>query len=277
MCVPLLQGFVKWCTLLKRNRNRFHLLFSQNRIEHNITVFTPNYNRRGDPNHRDKCGIMNRQSGRGTFRLFCVFDAKIYRESTVSNHCEGKEIVKMIIGLGNPGSQYAKTKHNIGFMMIDELASRLNVAVTKHEFDAATGTTMVNGEKVFLVKPQTFMNTSGRAVGQLMAYYQIQPDEIMVVQDDMDMPMGQLRFRTQGSAGGHNGIKDIINVLGTKEFGRLKIGIQHPKKQKVVDWVLTPFSSTDQPLIDEGITTGANALEDWIGGSSLPDLMNKYN
>jgi len=183
----------------------------------------------------------------------------------------------MIIGLGNPGRQYAQTKHNIGFMMIDELAKRLNVDVSKLEFEAATGTTFVDGEKVFLVKPQTFMNDSGRAVRPLMGFYQIQPDEILVVQDDMDMTLGQLRFRQKGSAGGHNGIKSIISALGTDKFDRLKIGIQHPQKQKVVDWVLTPFSKQDQPAIDEGIQRGADAIEEWIGGASLPDLMNRYN
>jgi len=183
----------------------------------------------------------------------------------------------MIIGLGNPGRQYAKTKHNIGFMMIDELAKRFNIDVSKMEFEAATGTTFIDGEKVFLVKPQTFMNDSGRAVRPLMGFYQIQLDEILVVQDDMDMTMGHIRLRQKGSAGGHNGIKSIISALGTDEFDRLKIGIQHPQKQRVVDWVLTPFSKDDQVDIDVAIQRGADAIEEWIGGTTIPQLMNRYN
>lgn len=185
--------------------------------------------------------------------------------------------LKMIVGLGNPGTKYAKTKHNIGFMTIDALAERLDIAVTKHEFDAVTGTGMVDGEKVMLVKPLTFMNDSGRAVGQLKAFYRFEQDEIMVIQDDMDMAMGRLRLRPRGSAGGHNGIKSIISVLGTAEFQRAKIGIQHPARQKVVDWVLTPFQGDDAIAIANGINKLQEALVDWIHGMAFDQLMNKYN
>ncbi|WP_461214626.1 aminoacyl-tRNA hydrolase [Lacticaseibacillus sp. GG6-2] len=185
--------------------------------------------------------------------------------------------MKMIVGLGNPGTKYAKTKHNIGFMTIDALADRLDIALTKHEFDALTGTGMVDGEKVMLVKPLTYMNDSGRAVGQLKAFYRFEQDEIMIIQDDMDMTMGRLRLRPKGSAGGHNGIKSIISVLGTAEFQRAKIGIQHPAKQKVVDWVLTPFKGDDAIAIAAGIDKVQDALVDWIHGMPFGQLMNKYN
>nr|WP_218841980.1 aminoacyl-tRNA hydrolase [Lacticaseibacillus absianus] len=183
----------------------------------------------------------------------------------------------MIVGLGNPGSQYAKTKHNIGFMAIDRLAAAYGVTVAKQEFNALTGTAWVDGEKVLLVKPQTFMNDSGRAVGQLMAFYQFAPDELLIIQDDMDMAMGRLRLRPKGSAGGHNGIKSIINVLGTQAFYRAKLGIQHPAHQKVVDWVLTPFDADAQVDIAAGLDRLADAVQDWVGGLAFDALMNKYN
>lgn len=185
--------------------------------------------------------------------------------------------MKMIVGLGNPGSQYAKTKHNIGFMAIDRLAKRYDTTIGKQEFNALTGTAWVDGEKVLLVKPQTFMNDSGRAVGQLKAFYQFEQEEILIIQDDMDMAMGRLRLRPQGSAGGHNGIKSIINVLGTQRFYRAKIGIQHPQKQRVVDWVLTPFAPDDQIAILAGLDKLTLAADDWIHGMDFNALMNKYN
>lgn len=185
--------------------------------------------------------------------------------------------MKMIVGLGNPGSKYSKTKHNIGFMTIAALSEALAMPLTKHEFNALTGSGRVNDEKVLLVQPQTFMNDSGRAVGELKAFYQFQATEILIIQDDMDMSMGRLRLRQRGSAGGHNGIKSIINVLGTQDFYRLKIGIQHPQKQRVVDWVLTPFTEADQALINTGIDRAVAACQDFISGVPFAALMNKYN
>ncbi|WP_125705791.1 aminoacyl-tRNA hydrolase [Lacticaseibacillus daqingensis] len=185
--------------------------------------------------------------------------------------------MKMIVGLGNPGSQYAKTKHNVGFMAIDRLAAHFGVALTKQEFNALTGVAWVAGEKVLLVKPTTFMNDSGRAVGQLKAFYRFEDTEIMIIQDDMDMAMGRLRLRAKGSAGGHNGIKSIINVLGTQNFYRAKIGIQHPTHQKVVDWVLTPFDEAGQAAINAGLDHLQAALLDWIDGADFATLMNRYN
>lgn len=187
-------------------------------------------------------------------------------------------ILKMIVGLGNPGSKYAHTKHNIGFDTIDRLSENLGLQINKNEFSALTATTKINGEKVLLVKPLTFMNDSGRAVGDLMHYYQFKPAEIAIVQDDLDMPVGKLRLRTHGASGGHNGIKSIIKAVGTEEFNRVKIGIQHPQRSKVVDWVLTPFSKDDQPLIELAMDHASSALEDWLSeDTDFTDLMNRYN
>jgi PTH1 family peptidyl-tRNA hydrolase len=183
----------------------------------------------------------------------------------------------MVVGLGNPGKKYFETKHNVGFMVLDQLAKDYNVQIDKLEFDAATATVRVDGERILLVEPQTYMNTSGKAVRQLMSFYQVQEDELLVVQDDLDMPMGKLRFRTKGSAGGHNGIKDIIAATGSSNFARVKIGTDHPAKQTVVDWVLTPFSKDDRPLIDAAVDKAVALIKDRINGAQVSQLMNKYN
>ncbi len=183
----------------------------------------------------------------------------------------------MIVGLGNPGKKYAHTKHNVGFLVLDQLAAKLGVTISKLEFEAATASTFVDGQKVLLVEPQTYMNDSGRAVGPLMNYYQVETDELIVVQDDLDMPLGKVRLRAKGSAGGHNGLKSIIAAIGSSDFARVKIGTDHPQKQTVVDWVLTPFSKDDQPLINGAMDQAVALLEDRIAGVAVPDLMNKYN
>lgn len=187
-------------------------------------------------------------------------------------------ILKMIVGLGNPGNKYDNTKHNVGFNTVERLASELKLNIAKNEFSALTASTKINGEKVLLVKPLTFMNDSGRAVGDLMRYYQVSPAEIAVIQDDLDMPLGKLRLRTHGASGGHNGIKSIIKAVGNEEFNRVKIGIQHPQRSKVVDWVLTPFSKDDQPVIELAMDHAVAALNEWITeDTKFTNLMNQYN
>ncbi|MFC6175532.1 aminoacyl-tRNA hydrolase [Companilactobacillus huachuanensis] len=185
--------------------------------------------------------------------------------------------MKLIVGLGNPGKKYDRTKHNMGFMTIDKLMDEYGQSQMKKDFEAEYCKFKVDGETVFLVKPLTFMNESGRAVNFLMGYYQIQPDEMMVIQDDLDMPIGKVRLRTKGSAGGHNGIKSIISAVGTKDFSRIKIGIQHPSKQSVVNWVLTPFSKDEEPVALAGIDQATAMVKDWVNGTSIDQLMNKYN
>ncbi|KRK79654.1 peptidyl-tRNA hydrolase [Companilactobacillus nodensis DSM 19682 = JCM 14932 = NBRC 107160] len=185
--------------------------------------------------------------------------------------------MKLIVGLGNPGKKYDRTKHNMGFMTIDKLMEEYNQTQMKKDFEAEYCKFKVDGETVFLVKPLTFMNESGRAVKFLTGYYQIKPEEIMVIQDDLDMPIGKIRLRAKGSAGGHNGIKSIIASMGTKDFKRIKIGIQHPDKQTVVNWVLTPFTKDQAPVALTGIDNAASAVKDWIAGDTFDQLMNKYN
>ncbi|MFC6316193.1 aminoacyl-tRNA hydrolase [Lapidilactobacillus achengensis] len=186
--------------------------------------------------------------------------------------------MKMIVGLGNPGSKYAHTKHNVGFDTLDQLAQALQVSVSKNEFSALTGTLKVGSEKIMLVKPLTYMNDSGRAVGQLAQYYQFYPEEIAVIQDDLDLALAKLRLRTHGASGGHNGIKSIISALGTDHFNRVKIGIQHPQRQKVVDWVLSPFTGDERIAIEQTMDRATTALSKWsVDDVDFAALMNEFN
>ena len=145
----------------------------------------------------------------------------------------------------------------------------------KQEAVAVTG--MINGEKVMIVKPTTFMNDSGRAVGPLVDYYDIDLDDLVVVNDDLDMPVGKVRLKTHGASGGHNGLKSIINALGTNKFNRIKVGIDHPKHGTVVSHVLGKFTKEERPDFDQAVLTAEHALEDWINGENFAQLMNEYN
>ncbi|UQS84027.1 aminoacyl-tRNA hydrolase [Bombilactobacillus thymidiniphilus] len=185
--------------------------------------------------------------------------------------------MKAIFGLGNPGKQYDQTKHNMGFLAIDQLADHYNVELNKNEFSALDIRFKYQGETIYLVKPLTFMNDSGRAVRMLMDYYQIQPEEIIVIQDDLDLPVGKIRLRAQGSAGGHNGIKSIISAVGTQQFKRVKIGIGHPKQATVVDWVLTPFKGELKTQAFLGIEQAVKAVENWLEHDDFSQTMNDFN
>ena len=185
--------------------------------------------------------------------------------------------MKMIVGLGNIGPQYNGTRHNTGFMVVDEFAKQHNIALTTRKMDARYGTGIVNGEKVLVVKPTTFMNESGRAVHPLMDYFKIDLDDIFVVHDDMDLPVGHIRLRDHGSAGGHNGIKSIIAHVSSKDFKRLRVGTGHPQKMSVVDYVLTKFTTEQQPLFNQSADKAVAALDDWLSGTAFTQLMNKYN
>ena len=183
----------------------------------------------------------------------------------------------IIAGLGNPGKKYENTRHNMGFLAVDLLAEKYGIRIDKIKFKALVGEGRIAGQKVLLVKPQTYMNLSGQSIVEVMNFYKVEIENLIVIYDDIDIPTGTIRLRKKGSAGGHNGIKDIISATGSDEFCRLKIGIQHPQRQRVVDWVLTPFSKTDQPLIDDAIEKADDALEDWLNGMPFDQLMNKFN
>ncbi|HHY75098.1 MAG TPA: aminoacyl-tRNA hydrolase [Bacillus bacterium] len=185
--------------------------------------------------------------------------------------------MKYIVGLGNPGKNYEKTRHNVGFMVIDELCRRWNLPLNKEKFKGIYGMGTINGEKVILLKPLTYMNLSGEAIRPLLDYYDIDIEDLIVIYDDLDLPTGKIRLRTKGSAGGHNGIKSAIQHLGTQNFNRLRMGIDRPKNgMQVVDYVLGVFSEEERPDITEAITKAADACEKWLSTSFL-EVMNEFN
>lgn len=188
-------------------------------------------------------------------------------------------MVKLIVGLGNPGSKYHETKHNVGFMAIDLWAKALNVTFSEEKvFKAEVGSTFVNGEKVYLVKPTTFMNLSGIAVRALLAYYNIPIEDFIVIYDDLDMEVGKIRYRQKGSAGGHNGIKSIIAELGTQEFDRIKIGIGRPKQgMTVINHVLGRFETDDYITITMTLDKVVESLEYYLKTNDFEGTMRRYN
>ena len=184
----------------------------------------------------------------------------------------------LIVGLGNPGSQYAKTRHNCGFRAIDILSQKLSCKIDKAKFQGLYGQTTVDGIKIFLLKPQTFMNLSGRSVLQLSAYYNIPPQRIIVLFDDISLPPGRLRVRADGSAGGHNGIKSIISELGSQDFPRVKIGVgAKPEPDRdLADWVLSSFSASEEKLLTKALENAADAAL-YIIEKGVPETANRYN
>ncbi len=185
--------------------------------------------------------------------------------------------MKIVAGLGNPGSEYEKTKHNVGFMFVDALAEKLGVTDWKDKFDAKIGEARIGAEKVLLVKPQTYMNESGQAIGPLMNFYKLGAEDLIVVHDDMDIPAGTIRIRKKGSAGGHNGIKSVLAHVGDEHFARVRIGIGRPMPGwTVVNHVLAPFVPEDVPKIDEAIKYLVPAVECMVT-DDVDKAMNQYN
>ena len=185
--------------------------------------------------------------------------------------------MKIIAGLGNPGAEYAQTKHNVGFMLLDALAERLNAPAWKEDFFSALTEVRIGGEKVFLVKPLTYMNNSGEALGPMLSYYKMDADDLVVVHDDMDIPVGTVRIRKKGSSGGHNGIKSILAHVGSEDFARVRIGIGRPPAGwTVINHVLAPFVAEDAPKIRAAIDYLLPAAE-CIVADGVDLAMNKYN
>ncbi len=184
----------------------------------------------------------------------------------------------IITGLGNPKKEYDNTRHNIGFAMIDALADKHNISVMNIKNKALTGKGIINGQKVILAKPLTFMNLSGESIRLLVDYYKIDVEtELIIVSDDISLAPGQIRIRKRGSAGGHNGLKDIIRHLGSEEFQRIRIGVgEKPKGYDLADYVLGHFSSEEKPLIDEGIKKAVCSAEMMLAGNT-DQAMNEFN
>ena len=184
----------------------------------------------------------------------------------------------LIVGLGNPGKEYERTRHNCGFRAIDALAEQLGCKIDKGKFQGLYGQTTYNGTKLFLLKPQTYMNLSGRSVLQMSAYFHIPPERIIVMFDDISLDPGRLRIRADGSAGGHNGIKSIIQELGSQAFPRVKIGVgakPHPE-QDLADWVLGGFTANEQKAVDASLKSAGDAAL-CIIEQGVPQAANRFN
>jgi PTH1 family peptidyl-tRNA hydrolase len=185
--------------------------------------------------------------------------------------------MKLIVGLGNPGSEYRNTRHNIGFITVEYLAEKLGIEFNKNKFFASVGEGFYQGEKVMLMRPETFMNRSGQAVRAAVDFYKLDIEDILIIFDDMDLPCGELRVRAKGSAGGHNGMKDIIAQLGNNtKISRFKIGISHPVYGDTVNYVLGTFSEDEKELLRPAVQDAAEAAICWLQ-NDITVTMNRFN
>lgn len=184
----------------------------------------------------------------------------------------------IIVGLGNPTAEYAGTRHNVGFDVIDQIADKYNISVTERKHRAFCGKGIIGGQKVILVKPQTYMNLSGESVRSVLDFYKVDVEtELLVIFDDISLDVGQLRIRKKGSAGGHNGIKNIIQHLGTNVFHRIKVGVgEKPKDYDLADYVLGHFSKGEREQMEEGYKKAVNAVELMLQGE-VDAAMNEFN
>lgn len=183
----------------------------------------------------------------------------------------------LIVGLGNPGAMYAKNRHNIGFQCLDVVAERGGIKLDKKSMNAVWGKGSLAAQDVILAKPQTFMNLSGRSVGELVRFYKLDPRRnLLVICDDLDLPVGRVRLRPNGSSGGQNGLKNIIEILGTQDFARLRVGIGRPLRADARDHVLNDFSRDEVPVITEIYGRVADAVEIFLT-QGLERAMNRFN
>jgi PTH1 family peptidyl-tRNA hydrolase len=183
--------------------------------------------------------------------------------------------MKVVVGLGNPGSRYDGTRHNVGFAVVDSLAKSPNAGRVQRRFQAQVAELIEGAYKILLVKPETFMNLSGGAVRQLVDFYQLLLDDLLIVCDDINLPLGKLRVRARGTHGGHNGLRDIQNHLGTTEYARLRIGVDAPRDD-AIDHVLGRFRSTEQAVMADAIALAAQAVMVWVD-QGIEACMNRYN
>jgi len=184
--------------------------------------------------------------------------------------------VKLIVGLGNPGREYAGTRHNVGFEVVTLLSRRHNIPLGERGFRALYGRGTIAGQPVCLFLPMTYMNLSGEAVGAVSRFYRIPPEEMIVILDDVNLPVGQIRLRTQGSSGGQKGLESILQQLGTEAVPRVRVGIGRPSNGDVVSYVLSRFKKEEEPLIQEAIERAADAVEDVLR-EGWNVAMSRYN
>lgn len=188
---------------------------------------------------------------------------------------EAADIV-LIAGLGNPGARYARSRHNVGFIIVDRLARSHDLQFSRKRFNAEIAEGQVGGRRVILAKPQTFMNASGDAVGKLYAFFKIAPSDLLVVYDDLDLPLGKLRLRADGSSGGHHGMESIIARIGTSDFPRLRVGIGRPNPDADIDHVLGSFEPEERAVMEETWTRAVDAIDVWLT-AGIARAMNEFN
>ena len=184
--------------------------------------------------------------------------------------------MKVVVGLGNPGSRYAGTRHNVGYAVVDSLAASPRAGEFRTRFDALVAELVEDEGKILLVKPQTFMNLSGRSVRQLVDFYQLPLQDLLVVCDDINLPLGKLRVRARGTHGGHNGLRDIQNHLGTTAYPRLRLGVDAPSQDDAVGHVLGRFRPAERAVMDEAVALAAQAVGVWVH-QGIEACMNQYN
>ena len=186
--------------------------------------------------------------------------------------------MKIIAGLGNPTDQYKGTRHNVGYMVIDELARRNGINVNQHKFKSMAGAGYIGGQRVILLKPITFMNLSGQAIQPAVDFFKIDPEDLLVIYDDINLEPGMLRIRTKGGAGGHNGMKSIIYHLNSNAFPRIRMGVgakPHPEYD-LADWVLSGFSESEKKALEPAIDNACDAIRQIVAGE-IDAAMNRYN
>jgi len=184
--------------------------------------------------------------------------------------------MKLIAGLGNPGSKYDDTRHNVGFRVVDALAERFGEKVRRKKFNALTEEVHAEDTKLLLMKPQDYMNRSGHAIATAAGFYKLGPVDVLVVTDDMALDVGRLRIRAKGSAGGHNGLKDIIARLGSDDFARLRVGIGDSGRMDAADYVLSRFSAEERAIVDNAVQTAVDAICCWLR-DGVDIAMTRYN
>jgi PTH1 family peptidyl-tRNA hydrolase len=184
--------------------------------------------------------------------------------------------IKLVVGLGNSGLRYARSRHNVGFMIVERFAHAHHLRFARKRFNAEIAEGAIDGARVMVAKPQPFMNLSGESVGKLFAFYKIAPHDLLVVYDDLDLPLGKMRMRPKGGAGGHHGMESIIARIGTSDFPRLRVGIGRPNPDDDIDHVLGNFERDERKLMDETFTRVIEAIEAWLA-HGINTAMNRFN